>query len=63
LSYIITELVLYFGLAIDIPVILTQPGIGIEMGFFFRSGMILIIVAGGILIFPYILTKIAGKFN
>ena len=35
-------------------------GIGLEMGFFIRSGMILIIVAGGILIFAYILAKIAG---
>jgi len=60
LSYIITELILFLGLAIGIPIALVQAGIGLEMGFFIRSGMILIVVAGGILIFAYILARIAG---
>jgi len=60
LIYIITELILFFGLAYGIPNILAPTGTGLEMGFFIRSGMILIFVAGGILILAYILAKIVG---
>ena len=59
LSYIITELALFFGLVIGIPIALEQADILLEMGFIMRTGMILIIVAGGVLILAYILAKIA----
>jgi len=59
LSYIITELVLFFGLVIGIPIALEQAEITLEMGFLMRTGMILIIGAGGVLILAYILAKIA----
>jgi len=39
---------------------LEEAAIGLEMGFIMRKGMILIIVAGGVLILAYILAKIAG---
>ena len=60
LSYIITEIIFFYGLSFVVSYALEQIGLGIEIIFTMRLGMILIIVAGGILIFAYICAKITG---
>lgn len=61
ISYIVTELILFFSLAYGVQFGLEQLGLsGIEVNFFMRTGMFLIIGAGGILILAYILAKAAG---
>jgi len=60
LSYIITEIIFFYGMIFVVSYALEQIGLGIEIIFTMRLGMILIIVAGGILIFAYICAKIAG---
>ncbi len=59
LSYIITEIIFFYGLTFVISYAIEQIGLGIEIIFTMRLGMILIIIAGGILIFAYICAKIA----
>ncbi|MFX1417612.1 MAG: hypothetical protein ACFE9N_01695 [Promethearchaeota archaeon] len=58
LLYIIGDLLVFFFLLYGIPYSLEQLGISIELTIIMGIGMILTIVAGGILIFAYILAKI-----
>jgi hypothetical protein len=58
LSYIISELILYFGLVYGVPFAFQQLGVPLEISFTMGIGMILIIVAGGVLILGYILARI-----
>jgi len=61
ISYILSEIILFLILAYGVQFGFEQLGlVGIEINFFMRTGMILIIVAGGVLIFAYILAKAAG---
>ncbi len=59
-SYIIGELILFYGMSFALSYAIEQIGLGLEIIFTMRLGMILILVAGGILIFAYICAKIAG---
>jgi len=59
LSYIITEIIFFYGIPFVVSYALEQIGLGIEIIFTMMLGMILIIVAGGILMFAYICAKIA----
>ena len=59
LSYIISEITIFLILVFGVPFGFQQLGIRLEMGFFMGIGMILIIVAGGILVLAYIIAKIA----
>ena len=58
LSYIISEMILFLILVYGVPYGFQQLGIALEISFFMGIGMILIIIAGGILILAYILAKI-----
>jgi len=61
ISYIISEITVFLILAYGVQFGLEQLGlVGLEINFFMRTGMILIIVAGGVLIFAYILARAAG---
>ena len=59
LSYIISEMIIFLILVFGVPYGFQQLGIPLEMSFFMGIGMILIIVAGGILVLAYIIAKIA----
>lgn len=59
ISYIISEVAIFLILLYGVPYGLQLLGLGLEVTFYMRLGMILIIISGGILIFAYILAKIA----
>ena len=60
LSYIISEITIFLILLFGVPYGLQVLGLALQVTFYMRLGMILIMVAGGILIFAYIIAKIAG---